>query len=84
MQNIFRGDCEARQLEKIFQICGTPDEIEWPGVTKLPYYNELFPKPKYANKLKEYMLSLNKEIDNISLDLLQKLLNYNPKMRISA
>ena len=32
------GDTDLGQLTKIFEICGTPTEEVWPGVTRLPDY----------------------------------------------
>lgn len=32
------GDTDLSQLSKIFEICGTPDDEQWPGVSKLPDY----------------------------------------------
>lgn len=31
---LLMGDSEIDQLHKIFRCLGTPDEKEWPGVTK--------------------------------------------------
>lgn len=33
-----QGDTDLGQLTKIFEVCGTPCEENWPGVTKLPDY----------------------------------------------
>ncbi len=35
---------EIDQLFKIFQIIGTPNETNWPGVSQMPDYKETFPK----------------------------------------
>jgi len=32
---LFKGDNENRQIQKIYDICGAPDESQWPGFTKL-------------------------------------------------
>lgn len=34
------GDTDLSQLTKIFEICGTPSEKQWPGVSQLPDYIE--------------------------------------------
>ena len=34
------GDSDLSQLTKIFEICGSPSEEQWPGVSKLPDYIE--------------------------------------------
>ena len=41
---LFRSDGEARQLEAIYGICGSPDELSWPGVKGLALFSELGPK----------------------------------------
>ena len=33
-----QGDTDLGQLSKIFEVCGTPTEESWTGVTKLPDY----------------------------------------------
>jgi len=40
---LFPGDKEPRQCELIFQVCGTPNEKNWPGCTNLPYYSTYVP-----------------------------------------
>jgi len=77
---IFAGDCEIDQLYKIFQTLGTPTEQEWPGFSQLPNYQSLFPVWKenhLSTILKEY-------IDEDGLDLLERMLVYEPSKRISA
>lgn len=32
------GDTDLSQLTKIFEVCGSPSERNWPGVSKLPDY----------------------------------------------
>lgn len=74
---------EKAQLNKIFSICGTPDEKEWPGVTDLPRWKEFAPKTNYCNSLREFFKNNNK-VDDVTFDLINKLLQLNPKNRISA
>ena len=74
---------EKDQINKIFSICGTPDEKKWPGVTKLPYWKEFSQKTNYKNNLREHFKD-NQFIDDTTFDLIQKLLQLNPKERITA
>lgn len=32
---------QNEQLNKIYELCGSPDENNWPGVTKMPWYNQM-------------------------------------------
>ena len=35
---LFPGSDVEEQLKRIFKLVGTPSELTWPGVTKLPEY----------------------------------------------
>jgi cyclin-dependent kinase len=77
---LFHGYNEKEQLTKIFEILGTPDVKKVPMYEKLPGWKEekweVFP-PK---NLKEIVPNL----DDNGIDLLKKLLEYDPEKRISA
>ena len=76
----FRASKEKEVFLLICQKCGTPDELNWPNVSSLPNYSELIPKSKYENKLqKKYYPN----IDEVTLDLIKKMLTLNPKERIT-
>ena len=60
-------------------MLGSPDEIIWPGVSKLPFYKENFPKFKAAG-IESIVPSLSGE----GVDLLKKFLSLDPRKRISA
>ena len=77
---LFPGDSEIDQLYKIFRQLGTPDESVWPGVTSLPDWNTAFPK-WYKTPFHQTVLD---SLDHNGLDLLEKLLAYDPKNRITA
>lgn len=58
---------------------GTPTEAVWPGVSLLKDYKSAFPKWQAA--------ALNKVVpttDPLALDLLSKMLAYDPNQRITA
>jgi len=76
---LFPADSEIDQLYKIFQVLGTPNEKVWPGVSSLKYYKTTFPKWS-GNHLKFFVPNL----EPLGLDLLQRMLVYNPAERISA
>ncbi|KAH0920267.1 hypothetical protein HID58_027927 [Brassica napus] len=77
-QAIFAGDSELQQLLHIFRLLGTPNEEMWPGVSTLKNWHE-YPQWK--------PLSLSTSVpklDQAGLDLLSKMLQYEPAKRISA
>jgi len=76
---LFPGDSEIDEIFKIFRTLGTPTEDIWPGVTSLPDYKADFPCWK-ARPLKEAVPNLDAD----GLDLLAKMLAYDPAKRISA
>jgi len=76
---LFHGDSEIDQLFRIFRTLGTPTEESWPGVSQMPDYKPTFPSWK-TNSLANSVKNLGK----LGQDLLQKMLIYNPALRISA
>jgi serine/threonine protein kinase len=76
---IFPGDSEIDQLFKIFRQMGTPTEDVWHGCTSLPDYKPSFPKWKRQELTKVFENS-----HPAAIDLLEKMLIYEPAQRISA
>lgn len=72
------GDSDTDQLAKIFQARGTPKEGEWPSRTTLPAYIEFSPTPEPDHRM------LFTASTPASIDLLNKLMKFDPKERISA
>ncbi|XP_042022664.1 cyclin-dependent kinase C-1-like isoform X2 [Salvia splendens] len=77
---ILPGKNEPEQLNKIFELCGTPDELIWPGVSKIPWYNKFKPTRPMKKRIRE----LFRHFDRHALDLLEKMLVLDPAQRISA
>lgn len=81
---LFNGDKEQKQIQLIYELCGTPSEDEWEGVSKLPFWNELGPRQVNQRKLNTY---LTKETQNrfpaSLIDLIDKFLHLNPNGRLS-
>lgn len=77
---LFTGLNDSDQLKKIFRIIGTPNEKDYPGLTKLPDWNpelyEVFP----PQDLKQYVPN----IDEDGFDLLKKMLRLDPDKRITT
>ena len=76
---LFPGDCEIDELFNIFRLLGTPDERTWPGVTSLPDYKPVFPKWSRKN-----LADVCRDVDAAGIDLMSKLLTYDPCERLSA
>ena len=77
-QPLFPGDSELQQLLHIFKLLGTPSEDVWPGVTRLRDWHE-FPQWKQQDLHK-----VIPQLDKDGIDLLQKMLVYDPAKRIHA
>ncbi|KAM5315293.1 LOW QUALITY PROTEIN: cyclin-dependent kinase 1-like [Glossophaga mutica] len=75
---LFHGDSEIDQLFRIFRALGTPSNEVWPDVESLQDKNT-FPKWKSGS-----LASHVKNLDENSLDLLSKMLVYDPAKRISG
>jgi len=76
---LFHGDSEIDQLYQIFRVLRTPTEEIWPGVTQLPAFQAIFPSWT-TNKLRDSMMNLEPS----GFDLLELMLTYDPRQRISA
>jgi negative regulator of PHO system len=76
---LFPGKDNEDQLAKIFRILGTPNETTWPRVTEYPDWNKAFtvypPQP---------ITSILPALDINAVDLLTKMLQFQPQLRISA
>ncbi|EGG21753.1 p34-cdc2 protein [Cavenderia fasciculata] len=72
------GTSEIDQLAKIFAALGTPNETIWPGVTSLPNYIKFTDFP--ATPFKQLFTAAGDD----ALDLLSKMLTFNPSARCSA
>ncbi|KAK7276616.1 hypothetical protein RIF29_17759 [Crotalaria pallida] len=77
---IFPGKDEPEQLNKIFELCGAPDELNWPGVTKIPWYNQFKPTRPMKRRLREVF----RHFDRHALELLERMLTLDPAQRITA
>jgi serine/threonine protein kinase len=76
---LFPGDSEIDQLFKIFRCLGTPTEELWPGVSNFKDYKPTFPQWVGSNLAKQVP-----GIEPLGLDLLKRMLVYEPSKRISA
>ncbi|EKG18814.1 hypothetical protein MPH_03830 [Macrophomina phaseolina MS6] len=79
---IFPGDGgEINQLEKIYNVLGTPTRAEWPGIVDMQWFELLRPSEKkpstFAEKYKD-------RVTPAAFDLLSAMFQYDPAARPSA
>ncbi|MFH4982041.1 hypothetical protein AB6A40_008750 [Gnathostoma spinigerum] len=77
---LFQGNSEMAQLDVISRICGTPSPENWPDVTRLPLYPSFRPRRTYCRCLRESFAFIKEK----ALDLLDRMLELDPKRRITA
>ncbi|GKY93737.1 cyclin-dependent kinase 5 [Mayamaea pseudoterrestris] len=78
---LFAGTSESDQLDRIFRLLGTPTLADYPGIVDLPDYSPdmpPYPKPKGG------FASLVPSLDESGIDLLSRMLQYDPARRITA
>ncbi|KAJ3192558.1 cyclin-dependent kinase 5 [Irineochytrium annulatum] len=76
---LFPGSSIKDQLHRIFKLLGTPDETTWPKVSELPEYSADF--PVFPRGPLETAVP---KLDENGIDLLFKLIEYQPEKRLSA
>jgi cyclin-dependent kinase len=76
----FQGYSEKEQINKIFKMLGTPNIKELPMYEKYPGWKE----EKWESFPRKNFKELCPKLNNDGLDLLQKLLEFDPEKRISA
>lgn len=79
---LFAGDSEIDTVFKIFQKLGTATEAIWPGVSELPDYKPTF--PKWSHKGWANIRDTLVQVGPAGIDLLEQLMRYDPRTRISA
>ena len=76
------GTSEDDQLDRIFRLLGTPTVQDFPGIVELPDYSPdrfpPYPPPRGG------LASLVPTLDTIGVDLLNRMLQYDPARRITA
>ncbi|KAJ3412658.1 hypothetical protein HDV05_000408 [Chytridiales sp. JEL 0842] len=77
---LFPGRGEIDQLTKIFKLLGTPSEKIWPGFSDLPNSKSV----SFANIPFQSLRSRFPYLTENGIDLLSRLLTYDPKRRITA
>ncbi|KDR84392.1 hypothetical protein GALMADRAFT_56746 [Galerina marginata CBS 339.88] len=70
------------QLLKIFEVIGTPDEKDWPGVVDMPEYQSMKRLDHFQNRLADWCNSRMRS--PLAYDLLRQLFIYDPDARLTA
>ena len=76
---LFPGTTNEDELQKIFRLMGTPSERSWPGISQFPEY-----KPTFHVYATQDLRSILPQVDQLGLDLLSRMLQLRPDMRVSA
>jgi serine/threonine protein kinase len=81
---VFRGDSEIGQIMSIFECLGTPTASVWPGVVFLKdFAGKIFPEwPRQTDC--GFARICNGAVSPLGLDLLKRLLVYDPDKRLCA
>lgn len=78
---LFPGQNDNDQLDKIFELLGTPDVTSWPSIVDLPDHHKYARIPRYSGKKLDMILP---SLGDVGLDLLVQMLQVDPEQRISA
>ncbi|KAF7289975.1 NTF2 domain-containing protein [Mycena indigotica] len=77
---ILPGTSDVDQLEKIFMLCGSPNQHTWPNFDVLPGCEGIKGYGQHHRKIKTTFEHIGSE----TVDLLEQLLICNPRQRITA
>jgi len=93
-KSVFCGDSEIDQLYRIFIVMGTPNNTIWPGFENFSDYNQNFPiwkRKGLAQKMRELTkekgdseTTIRHNMDEHGIDLMEKMLIYDPLKRMGA
>lgn len=79
---IFPGDGgEISQLEKIYNVLGTPNTQDWPGLKDMQWFELLRPTARRPNSFAE---KYKDKVTPAAFDLLQAIFQYDPAKRPTA
>lgn len=79
---IFPGDGgEINQLDKIYNVLGTPTRSEWPGLVDMAWFELLRPVERKANTFAE---KYQERLTPAAFELLQAMFLYDPAKRPTA
>ncbi|KAJ4504729.1 TFIIH complex serine/threonine-protein kinase subunit kin28 [Exophiala dermatitidis] len=76
------GGGTVAQLDKICEAVGTPNEENWPGVSKLRDYFDL--EKKIPVRDKSFYMQMFPTAGSVGVDLLMAMLKLDPRKRVTA
>lgn len=77
LEPLFPGTSEGDQLDRIFQIIGTPSQEEWPDNVSLSWTAFPYRQPKP-------LAAIIPDLNEHGLDLIKNMLTFDPHRRITA
>ena len=78
---LFPGKQEQQTLDMMYKLLGTPNEKIWPGFDKLPKFGSYRMSP---NQPYNYLQTEFNRLSTAGVDLLNRLLTYDPRRRCTA
>ncbi|KAK5378127.1 serine/threonine protein kinase, CMGC, CDC2/CDK subfamily [Exophiala xenobiotica] len=79
---VFPGEGgELSQLEKVYNVLGTPTRAEWPGIVDLPWFELMQPVDRRKRQFEAMMKDI---FTPCGLGLVQWMFKYDPKARPNA
>eukprot|EP01118_Nematostelium_gracile_P012303 TRINITY_DN4478_c0_g1_i1.p1 TRINITY_DN4478_c0_g1~~TRINITY_DN4478_c0_g1_i1.p1 ORF type:complete len:259 (+),score=62.01 TRINITY_DN4478_c0_g1_i1:437-1213(+) len=76
---LLKGMSEMDQLTEIFKLLGSPNDKIWPEFSSLPHAKMVNIQQPYSTLRHRF-----EDLSNEGFDLLERMLTYDPKKRISA
>lgn len=80
---LFHGRCQFDQLVCIFSTLGTPTERDWFGCTRLPHWNDEWPRFRSTPGIVAH-LNGSESVDADGIDLVDEMVVCDPLKRITA
>ncbi|XP_046471723.1 cyclin-dependent kinase 4 [Neodiprion pinetum] len=77
LEPLFPGTSEGDQLDRIFQVIGTPSQQEWPEDVSLGW-------TAFPHRQPVPLRSVIPDLPDPGLDLIQKILKFNQRSRLTA
>ncbi|KDO34505.1 CMGC/CDK/CRK7 protein kinase [Saprolegnia parasitica CBS 223.65] len=87
---LFAGKNEMEQIRRIFEVCGSPTQSNWPDHGSLPFASKFVPDATLPNRLADFLKRETqaryptRELPTGALDLMTSLLQLDPKKRLTA